>query len=174
MLRYCWDDTVRVVNLNNILYNSYFDVSEQAYKYAIDYDYKKRDIKSLFFHNVITLLCEELSGAVVDTNILFYGGMSFSDPKFEKACEFIVKKIRTLLPLQLIESDVDLHTFSKLLDAKDIDSLSKMEIIIDKSLSRDKTSYTLQRLKSFLKRYNLVYLDAIYFKQLHIKLSILT
>lgn len=168
-----YDENTRIINLNYIIYHSFYDVEEEAFKYGIENTYKSRDIKCLFFHNVIYKLCETLSATKYDTNILYSGGVVYSDDRFSRAVKTITNKLRILLPFQLVESNYSAHTLNDRLISNNIESQTIIQKAINRDFEYDRTKYSLQKLKAFLRYNKLDFLDSVYFKQLHIKLSII-
>jgi hypothetical protein len=169
-----YDSDTVIIEINSILSESWFNTERLAHQYDIKCDFSKKDIKSLFYHSVITILCDVLTGNDIrgKRKILYIGDTSCtgSDMNVQTTGEFIIKKIQTLLPFQVV--DVNRVSFNEFKKSDDYNHIVDHHIALD--MEYDKTKYSLQKLKGFLKRNGLKYLDDVYFKQLHTKLALVT
>lgn len=172
-LLYEYDD-ICIINLNYILDEAGYFTAIQAHEYDIEYNYANKDIKSLFFHNTINILCDALiSMKKYNIRLVYYSSSYESECEDEtknKLDRFITKKISNLLPFQVIEESLEFLSFCN--DVRDGEHIINHYISLH--LEYDRSRYSMQKLKQFLKRYRLKYLDDFYFTQLNTKLNIIT
>ena len=171
---------VKLLNHSVFAKNAFYKVNNYAYQLGIDDDYKKADIKKLFYNFYILELCEYIKTDDVKLKpILFFNEFeNFSelpvDLNFSKISNYIVRKLKTLLPIGFININLNIEEFDRLIKIKDAEYVSLLLQSINKSQQIDVLKFTYSNLKKFLKTNKLVYLNDTYFNQLQIKLALST
>ena len=171
---------VKLLNHSVFAKNAFYKVNTYAYQLGIVDDYKKTDIKKLFYNFYILELCDYIKADKVKLKpILFFNEFeNFSelpvDLNFTKISNYIVRKLKTLLPIGSINVNLNINEFDRLIKFKDAEHTSILIQSINTSQQIDVLKFTYSNLKKFLKSNNLVYLNNTYFNQLQTKLALLT
>jgi hypothetical protein len=82
----------------------------------------------------------------------------------------MVNKVSNILPVTVINNELDIYIFYKLAINKDAESI----VILDKLKVPDALNLNLQKLKRFLKTNNLKFLNDTYFKSIQTKMALYT
>lgn len=171
---------VKLLNHSVFAKNAFYKVNNYAYQLGIVDDYKKADIKKLFYNFYILELCDYIKSDNVKLKpVLFFNEFEdYSelpvDLNFSKISNYIVRKLKTLLPLGFLNVNLNINEFDRLIKLKDAEYTSILIQSINKSQQIDALTFTYSNLKKFLKNNNLVYLNNTYFNQLQTKLALLT
>ena len=82
----------------------------------------------------------------------------------------MINKISSILPIPVINNELDVYIFYKLALNKDADTI----VTLDKLKNPDALNLNLQKLKRFLKTNNLKFLNDTYFKSIQTKMALYT
>jgi hypothetical protein len=159
----------------NILLISSIIIIDAAHKDTIKFcidiglecEYRKKDIKNLYYNFFIYNLCEIIRNNKTSYRVVIYHDTS---QIVESHDLYMVNKLSNILPVSVINNELDIWVFYKLAINKDAESI----VILDKLKNLDALNLNLQKLKRFLKTNNLKFLNDTYFKSIQTKMALYT
>lgn len=134
---------------------------------GLECEFKKKDIKNLFYNFFIYNLCEFIKNNKTKYGIVMYHDTSLLVDSHDL---YIVNRINSILPIPVIYNELNINTFHKLVLDKDAESV----VVLDKLKKPDALNLNLQKLKRFLKNNNLKFLNDTYFKSIQTKMALYT
>ena len=159
---------INFVNLDKFYQEAFFATNRTAYEYNIEFNFKNKDIKKIFYNAFIFTLCEFLKNNK-HSNVFY-----FNKNKENKHYYFIVNKCRALLPIHVLIKSISFKDVIDLINNNDAEMCSEFETIIACMRQFDVYGFSFKRLNSFLSKNELNFLKNTYFTQHQIKLTLLT
>lgn len=159
---------VSLVNLDKFYQDAFFIANRTAYEYNIEFNFKNKDIKKIFYNAFIFSLCEFLKNK--ERKSIFY----FNEATKDKHYIYIVKKCKVLLPLCVFTNNGSFDKIVELYKGGAAEVCSKLEILIKQVEQFKNYNFTFKKLNNFLKNNELKFLKNAYFTRHQIKLTLLT
>jgi hypothetical protein len=159
---------VNFINLDKFYRDAFFITNQTAYEYNIEFNFKNKDIKKIFYNAFIFSLCEFLKSK--KHKHIFY----FNKTDKEKHYVFIVKKCESLLPLYVYTHKVSFNKITEMYEEGSEEVCSDLEKLIRRAVQFENYNFTFKRLNNFLKNNELLFLRNAYFTQHQIKLALMT
>jgi hypothetical protein len=158
---------INLVNLDKFYQDAFYITNHTAYEYNIEFNFKNKDIKKIFYNAFIFTLCEFLKENK-QKNVFYFKENN------NKHYTFIVNKCKVLLPIYIFTNSKSYTEIISFINKGDADICSKIEIIISDMSRFNFFDFTFKRLNSFLNKNELLFLKNAYFTQHQIKLALLT
>lgn len=174
-------------NLTLINFNEYFtnecqtDILNDLYKYKLlqeKNDLNDKNIKKIFYHHLIHKICE--TSLLNDTGqpVLYCNIASTNNYTLEQffdkddILQFFDKfmiKISKILPIKIYRSKISLEQLQQFINDNDARAYITINAIVNMINKFNKKAYTLENIKKFTKKYELLFLNEDYFKRIKTK-----
>lgn len=161
------DYNILLISSSIIIDAAHRDTLKFCINIGLKCEYRKKDIKNLYYNFFIHNLCEIIRNNRTSYRVVIYHDTSLL---VESHDLYMVNKISSILPIPVINNELDVYIFHKLALNKDADSI----VILDKLKKPDALNLNLQKLKRFLKTNNLKFLNDTYFKSIQTKMALYT
>ena len=161
------DYNILLISSSIIIDAAHRDTIKFCIDIGLECEYRKRDIKNLYYNFFIHNLCEIIRNNKTSYRVDIYHDTSLL---VEAHDLYMVNKISSILPIPVIYNELDVFIFYKLSLNKDAESI----VILDKLKKPDVLNLNLQKLKRFLKTNNLKFLNDTYFKSIQTKMALYT
>lgn len=161
------DYNILLISSSIIIDAAHRDTLKFCIDIGLECEYRKRDIKNLYYNFFIHNLCEIIRNNKTSYRVVIYHDTSLL---VESHDLYMVNKISSILPIPVINNELDVYIFYKLSLNKDAESI----VILDKLKKPDALNLNLQKLKRFLKTNNLKFLNDTYFKSIQTKMALYT
>ena len=161
------DYNILLISSSIIIDTAHRDTIKFCIDIGLECEYRKKDIKNLYYNFFIYNLCEIIRNNKTSYRVVIYHDTSLL---VESHDLYMVNKISSILPIPVINNELDVYIFYKLALNKDADSI----VTLDKLKKPDALNLNLQKLKRFLKTNNLKFLNDTYFKSIQTKMSLYT
>jgi len=145
------DYNILLISSSIIIDTSHKDTIKFCIDVGLECEFRKKDIKNLYYNFFIYNLCEIVRNNKTRYRVVIYHDTSLL---LEPHDLYMVNKISSILPVTVINNELDIYIFYQLAINKDVESI----VILDKLKKPDALSLNLQRLKRFLKNNNLKFL----------------
>jgi len=169
----------KLINFNSILRKAEINIVNDLYKYHLLKDRITTTAKQFFYHHLIFELCEfVLNSKSKEKYIVYFNNTQlestiltkyFKEEDILKLLNQITLKIKRLLPIKVFITNTSLEFLNHLIEKNDgrgIEVINSIRAYIDNvNIER----YTFLKVKTFLKKNNLVFLSKDYFNQLKTK-----
>jgi hypothetical protein len=163
-MKYCG---LEIISINNIISNALQKTCNILYNFDILVDDKNKDIAKLLYNEFILEICDILS--IYTTKSIFYYKPIGSDHILYKSISSLIKKIPSILPIVIVESDIsycDIKNKVNILQ-KDLD------VAVHILSSRDNCKFKLDKLMKFLHSNELTFLHNSYKNKIQLKMSLI-
>jgi hypothetical protein len=158
---------ILLISSSIIIDTSHKDTVKFCIDIGLECEFRKKDIKNLYYNFFIYNLCEIIRHNKTKYRVVIYHDTSIT---VESHDLYMVNKISNILPVSVINNELDIYIFYKLAINKDAESI----VILDKLKKPDALNLNLQKLKRFLKTNNLKFLNDTYFKSIQTKMALYT
>jgi len=161
------DYNILLINFSIIIDAAHRDTLSFCINTGLECEFRKKDIKNLYYNFFIYNLCEIVRNNKTRYRVVIYHDTSLL---LEPHDLYMVNKISSILPVPVINNELDIYIFYQLAINKDAESI----VILDKLKKPDALNLNLQKLKRFLKNNNLKFLNDTYFKSIQTKMALYT
>ena len=161
------DYNILLISSSVIIDTAHRDTLSFCINTGLECEFRKRDIKNLYYNFFIYNLCEIVRNNKTRYRVVIYHDTSLL---LEPHDLYMVNKISSILPVPVINNELDIYIFYQLAINKDAESI----VILDKLKKPDALNLNLQKLKRFLKNNNLKFLNDTYFKSIQTKMALYT
>jgi len=161
------DYNILLISSSLIIDTAHKDTLSFCINTGLECEFRKKDIKNLYYNFFIYNLCEIIRNNKTGYRVVIYHDTSLL---VEPHDLYMVNKISNILPVPVINNELDIYIFYRLAINKDAESI----VILDKLKNPDALSLNLQKLKRFLKTNNLKFLNDTYFKSIQTKMALYT
>lgn len=161
------DYNILLKSSNIIIDSAHRDTIKFCIDIGLECEFRKKDIKNLYYNFFIYNLCEIIKNNKTRYRVVIYHDTS---TLVESHDLYIVNRISNILPIPVINNELDIYIFYKLALNKDAESI----VLLDKLKKPDALNLNLQKLKRFLKTNNLKFLNDTYFKSIQTKMALYT
>jgi hypothetical protein len=161
------DYNILLISSSVIIDATHRDTIKFCIDIGLECEFRKKDIKNLYYNFFIYNLCEIIRHNNTKYRVVIYHDTSIT---VESHDLYMVNKISNILPVSVINNELDIYIFYKLAINKDAESI----VILDKLKKPDALNLNLQKLKRFLKTNNLKFLNDTYFKSIQTKMALYT
>ena len=158
---------ILLISSSIIIDTSHKDTVKFCIDIGLECEFRKKDIKNLYYNFFIYNLCEIIRNNKTNYRVVVYHDTS---QVVESHDLYMVNKVSNILPVTVINNELDIYIFYKLAINKDAESI----VILDKLKMPDALNLNLQKLKRFLKTNNLKFLNDTYFKSIQTKMALYT
>jgi len=169
----------RIINFNYLFRDIEVNIINDLHKHELLKDRITTDAKRFFYHHLIFGICEILlKNKVKEKSIIYFNNTQlgnfqilkyFKEEDVLKLLNIIFKQIKKLLPIKIFISTISFDFLSHLLqknDGRSVELINNIRSYLD-SVSLE--NYTFSNLKSFTKKFGLIFLNKEYFNQLKAK-----
>jgi hypothetical protein len=163
---------INVVNIDMFFVESFYKSNRLAYEYNIEFNFRNKDIKKIFYNFFILQLCNYIKTNKKKT--VFYLNKTHDLKIGLREYFYIVKQCKRLLPILIYEGNICFKELQQRIITNDIETVSQFVILSAKLMRLNYTNFTFEKLSKFLKKNELIFLKDSYFTQHQIKLALLT
>jgi len=159
------DYNILLISSSIIIDTAHKDTIKFCIDIGLECEFRKKDIKNLYYNFFIYNLCEIIRNNKTGYRVVVYHDTSLA---VESHDLYMINKLGNILPVSVINNELDICVFYKLAINKDAESI----VILDKLKKPDALNLNLQKLKRFLKTNNLKFLNDTYFKSIQTKMAL--
>ncbi len=129
------------------------------------FNFKDKYNQNVYTNEFIKIICEFIKNRNCDYNLFFYCNTSNKDVFRNK----LIKKLKSLFGFRIWEDAGTLDEFVTKVNGNDCSTITGLEIFFD----GDQRLKSFKQIKKNLQKLGLIYLNDVYFEELHTKMAIL-
>jgi len=169
----------RIINFNFLFKDIETDIINDLHNYGLLKDRISSNAKKFFYHHIILGICDSLiKNKVKEKSIIYFNNTQlgsyqilkyYKEEDVLKLLNIIFKQIKKLLPIKIFISSISFDFLTHLLqknDGRSVELINNIRTYLD---SVNLENYTFSNIKSFTKKFGLVFLNKEYFNQLKAK-----
>ncbi len=163
---------VKFVDIKYFCTESYYKTCEICYNYSIIPNFKHSDVKKIYFNEFLTNICNYV---IKDQfKVIFCYNETEKFNEYDSVSRYIINKIQKLLPVTFFYYNVPFSDLINKIAEEDICIMSDVEESLFRLYQFKNFNFSFNKMKQFLKKNKLTFLENVYFNLQQVKLALLT